>query len=388
MDILRDHIEEEEIEILFQTLFRNRGSYFKKYGYTKKAFEKSNHINAKAWLTPGFMGNPPDRLDGFHDYHFECRKRNDPGRTDANLKSYVHDRRSFEYWTEGDWMAADTLYNMATEGYCEDCPSGTPKVKISPDHIGPISCGFKQMPFFKPLCSHHNSAKNRRFTFQDTKLLILREEELKDSVVSFQVRSHWDLQKQLVKNDEHSKILSNSLRSLQDCFFRIIFRLWEQGYARFICSLLSPELAFNEVEFKDADGSKLTFSSYSSKKKTTPNRESLFRRSIRIALESLQEYQDKDAASRKLLRKDYDLNKAHIDAAIQKIVDLGFTEEDNRWRKLLPSEKKIDAATELTLKLLTKSNSIPKQSIDGQRFEILEACMNKIGEVKLLEESQ
>ena len=46
------------------------------------------------------MGNP-DRLDGFHDYYVSCRKKNDPGRSDQNMKMYNLDRRTFEYWVQG-----------------------------------------------------------------------------------------------------------------------------------------------------------------------------------------------------------------------------------------------------------------------------------------------
>lgn len=40
-------------------------SYFQRLGLTAQAFEESRHIRTSL-LSPGFMGNPPDRLDGFH----------------------------------------------------------------------------------------------------------------------------------------------------------------------------------------------------------------------------------------------------------------------------------------------------------------------------------
>ena len=32
------------------------------------------------------MGNPPDRLDGFHSYNNCCRPTADKGRSDENMK--------------------------------------------------------------------------------------------------------------------------------------------------------------------------------------------------------------------------------------------------------------------------------------------------------------
>ncbi|HFL9475791.1 TPA: Alw26I/Eco31I/Esp3I family type II restriction endonuclease, partial [Escherichia coli] len=55
------------------------------------------------------MANPPDRFDGFHSFNRCCRSIADKGRTKENLKSYVTDRRVFEYWVDGDWVAADRL---------------------------------------------------------------------------------------------------------------------------------------------------------------------------------------------------------------------------------------------------------------------------------------
>ena len=70
---------------IFYQSFPERISFFEKFGISAKSFEESRHIRSYK-LSPGFMGNPPDRLDGFHDYHGSCRKRNDPGRHDENMR--------------------------------------------------------------------------------------------------------------------------------------------------------------------------------------------------------------------------------------------------------------------------------------------------------------
>ncbi|WP_420319008.1 Alw26I/Eco31I/Esp3I family type II restriction endonuclease [Ekhidna sp.] len=379
---MKKHLSQEVIEELIYKKFPERHEYFNKFGVTKEAFEKSNHINAKAWLTPGYMGNPPDRLDGFHDYHFECRKSSDPGRFDDNMKSYNHDRRTFEFWSEGNWMVADTLYNSAGEGYCLDCPDGSEKIQVSPDHIGPLSCGFKQLALFKPLCSTHNSAKNRRFTFYDTELLLDWEKSNNDSVASFQVRNHWDKNKVRVMNDDHTKQLSNSMRSLQDCYFRILYRLWETGNIRFLCTLIKPQFAYHDVHFTDLDNSNFNFSSFEIRKKITPNRKSLFTRSLRIALESLKEYNSKSVDSRKLLRKDYENNHSLIENYISTIESFDHIENEVHWSELIKHDGDLNGLEE-TLGRLTEFSEIEMNELDGLRYELLIELMDKIGDLEV-----
>lgn len=113
-------------------------------GNYEEFFSKSQHIRSTK-LSPGYMGDCPHRLDGLHDYCTFCRKRNDPGRSDENMRTYNHDRRAFMWWAEGDWKIADTLYNSATAGVCVNC--GKKIKKISPDHVGPLACGFQQNAF-------------------------------------------------------------------------------------------------------------------------------------------------------------------------------------------------------------------------------------------------
>ncbi|MDA0376269.1 MAG: hypothetical protein O3A80_03095 [bacterium] len=157
------------MEKIIREIFPERKEFFDKCGVTKDAFEKSNYIRSN-YLSPGYMCNPPDRLDGFHDYcnPLGCREKHDPGRSRENLTSYLHDRRVFELWSEGDWVVADALYSLASAGECALC--GKKVVKVSPDHIGPLSCGFQQLPFFTPTCRSCNSSKNRRMSKKDIKL--------------------------------------------------------------------------------------------------------------------------------------------------------------------------------------------------------------------------
>ena len=175
----RDTINQELV-----ATFPERKDAFTKHGFTQDAFEQTRHLRSN-FLSPGFMGNPPDRLDGFHDYDIHCRKTSDPGRSDDNMRSYNHDRRSFEWWAEGNWALADALYNSAGPGVCAVLGCTEHLSRVSPDHVGPLACGFKQLPLFTPTCQRHNSTKNRRFSVHDVTILIEYERRTNESVASW-----------------------------------------------------------------------------------------------------------------------------------------------------------------------------------------------------------
>ena len=125
-------------------------------------------------LSPGAMCNPPDRFDGFHTYGLCCRKVQDTGRHDDNMKRYGQDRRAYEEWADGDVNLANKYmneYERDTRTY--ECPLCHKKARMSADHIGPISLGFCHSIYnFQPLCSSCNSAKNNRFYYEDVRKLI------------------------------------------------------------------------------------------------------------------------------------------------------------------------------------------------------------------------
>jgi Alw26I/Eco31I/Esp3I family type II restriction endonuclease len=136
----QNYSEEDKGKFLLE-FFPERAHSFEVFEYSMQAFERACHIRSR-WLSPGFMGNPPDRLDGFHDYDLSCRKANDPGRSDANMRTYNHDRRSFEWWAEGNWALADALYNSAGSGKCSVVGCEEILERVSPDHVGPLASGF------------------------------------------------------------------------------------------------------------------------------------------------------------------------------------------------------------------------------------------------------
>jgi Alw26I/Eco31I/Esp3I family type II restriction endonuclease len=296
LDLLRSNLAESKIHALLDQNFVERAEFFAHYGYTAEAFKKSNYLRS-VWLSPGFMCNPPDRLDGFHDYCIECRGKSDPGRSKENLRSYSHDRRAFEWWAEGDWMLADALYNSAGAGNCNIC--GVAVNRVSPDHPGPLACGFKHMPLFIPTCQRCNSAKNRRMRASDVVHLREYEETTGDSTASRHVRPVWDANKGLVKSDEAAKILSTAMREVQHHYLNLLHELLERGHARFLSTLLRSEYAYYDFCFEGLDAAQLTFTSVSRTSNRTLLRSSLARRNIRIAFDELKAYAEKLAGSRR-----------------------------------------------------------------------------------------
>ena len=304
-------------------------------------FSKSQYIRSTK-LSPGYMGDCPHRLDGIHDYCTFCRKRNDPGRSDENMRTYNHDRRAFMWWAEGDWKVADALYNSATSGTCVNC--GRTVKKISPDHVGPLSCGFQQNAFFEPLCGRCNSAKNRRFTFDNVISLIDYEERTGESAASWQVRTLWNAAKEEMQDDSTVKILSNYMRAMQDYYLRTLNYIASLGYYEFLSTYLHPEYANYAIRFIKLNASTLTFDKVEKKYQPTNGSRSLAARSVRIAYEELAEYCAKPTAKRKSI--------------ILKTIDQ-FVEEDTKTINCFLSEYPFTR-----FDIVLSENMNPEKSLD------------------------
>lgn len=199
-------------------------------------------------LSPGAMSNAPDRFEGFHSFNRCCRSTADTGRSAANLRSYTTDRRVFEYWTAGDWIAADRLMGLVRSDFSDEpCLNGHPG-PCQADHIGPISLGFNHRPYFQLLCGACNSAKNNRMYLSDIAWLIDRE-RLGEEVISWHTKRIWDVCKRKVENQEHSLRLSKVLRDNRHSFMNAILKIAEAGNFAFLASLLELEHADFDVEF-------------------------------------------------------------------------------------------------------------------------------------------
>jgi Alw26I/Eco31I/Esp3I family type II restriction endonuclease len=342
---LIDELEGDPVDVhdYLAKLFPERNAVFKEFGFTDAAFERSNHLRSR-WLSPGYMANPPDRLDGFHDYCLYCRGENDPGRFDENMRSYTHDRRAFQWWAEGDWALADALYNAAGPGTCAVC--GSVVDRVSPDHIGPLSCGFKQLPLFMPTCRSCNSSKNRRMRVDDVVRLIEYEDTTSASVASWQVRGLWDEYKARVGSDVEAAELSAAMRALQDGYLRALHSLLDAGQARFLSTLLSPDYALFKHEFVDLNPGALTFGEVTTDIEDTSHRRSLLARSVRIAFEELMRYVRKETTSRKIRKMFTEPSREIAAAAVAVATDLGDSPTDVKWAELVKHIADPDAFEE------------------------------------------
>jgi len=242
-------------------------------------------------LSPGAMSNAPDRFDGFHSFNLCCRGVADTGRHKDNLSGYVTDRRVFEYWADGDWIAADRLMGAirsglgsepCTRGHCGPCDA---------DHIGPISLGFTHHTLFQLLCKSCNSAKNNRMSLSDVQHL-LRAEAAGANVISWHSQALWDFRKNSVSNDETALRLSKLLRDNRHSFMAILRRIERAGHYAFLLSLLHLDYADFNVEFQGLEVVEhLTrFVAEKRKKRTTKYALEQKARRCRIALESLHTY--------------------------------------------------------------------------------------------------
>tara|TARA_B110000285_G_C15136083_1_gene627035 strand:+ start:88 stop:1395 length:1308 start_codon:yes stop_codon:yes gene_type:complete len=130
-------------------------------------------------LSPGVMGNPPDRLDGFHCYNSICccRSTKDKGRSDENMKSYTRDRRAYQRYSGGNLLLANKIMGKLNtkRNKCFMCNR---MEQMSADHIGPISLGFIHDPLnFQACCSRCNSGKNNRLSQEDISKITSKEEK-------------------------------------------------------------------------------------------------------------------------------------------------------------------------------------------------------------------
>ncbi|MCD8801641.1 hypothetical protein K1Y24_06670 [Mammaliicoccus sciuri] len=143
--------------------------------------EEQCRNNGKKIFSPGAMSNFPDRFDGFHSYNLCCRKDKDKGRNPKNMATYTKDRRAYEYWADGNIVAANSLM-------------GNKDIFItdSADHIGPVSLGFIHDPhYIEPLSRSENSSKRDRLTNDSLDKIISIENSTNILPVSFFAKEIW-----------------------------------------------------------------------------------------------------------------------------------------------------------------------------------------------------
>lgn len=279
-------------------------------------------------LSPGAMSNAPDRFDGFHSFNRCCRGTADKGRSKENLSSYVTDRRVFEYWSEGDWIAADRLMGLVRTKLSNEKNADGGDGPPSADHIGPLSLGFCHRPRFRLLSKSANSAKNNRMSLTDINDLI-NDEKKGANVISWYGKSLWDSLKMNIQTEENALRLSKMLRDNQRNAMVLLSKLFESGIYSLLIHLLELNYANSDCEFKNLRAENFLTEYDSIEKTSRDNKYTLEQKSrrLRIGFESLLSFIKKEN------RHLYIIDEAKMDSSIQKIIQL-FNYKNSDIKKL------------------------------------------------------
>jgi Alw26I/Eco31I/Esp3I family type II restriction endonuclease len=319
-------------------------------------------------LSPGVMSNPPDRFDGFHSFNLCCRGKADKGRSLDNLKTYTTDRRVFEFWSDGDWVAADRLMGLVRtvlkEEACADGSEGTPTA----DHIGPLSLGFCHRPQFRLLSKEANSAKNNRMTLEDVSDL-LQTEKVGIQVASWYAQPLWDLRKDDIIDEEKALRLSKMLRDNQRNAMVLLSNLLDIKAFTFLTYLLDLSNANFKIEFENlrvvnfiTQYDKIIKENRDTKYSTEQKS-----RRLRIGFDALRGYREKENRHLQVLAED-SLKQSISD--ISKLLD-----KENIYRKL---DKKIEDT------IFPSIGSIPEMKLRALIQEIPEDNVELFEKAKII----
>lgn len=332
-------------------------------------------------LSPGAMSNAPDRLDGFHSFNLCCRSKTDPGRSKENLQSYTTDRRVFEYWVEGDWVAADRLMGLIRSARSLKrvaCLNGHPG-PCSADHIGPISLGFVHRPEFQLLCKACNSAKNNRMSLRDIEHLIAAEGQ-EEEVASWYCKSLWDRRKRSVVDEETALRISKLLRDNRHTMMRMLERIVNAGHFTFLATFLGLECAKHDVEFVNlrVENHMTRFDKLVFSPRTTKYAVEQQARRLRVAFNALGDYVGKQN------RNAFVISNVRIEKAIRSAINqldasAGSVKRiDDEMRNVLTSKVPSDDALRNVVGKVPGSREKPAEFLRAQKE--LQQAMNLVAE--------
>ncbi len=268
-------------------------------------------------LGPGVMSNAPDRLDGFHSFNQCCRGIKDTGRSAENLRSYTTDRRVFEYWVDGNWVAADHLMGLIRSDKklkAEPCRNDH-QGPCSADHVGPISLGFAHRPDFQLLCHSCNSGKNNRMYASDVTHLIAAQAR-GERIASWYCESLWDQCKGLVTGEETAQRLSKLLRDNRHTVMYILGDVARAGHYAFLATFLGLERASQEPRFENlrVENHLTVYDALTLKPRATKYVGEQKARRLRVAFTALREYVGKENRNAYLVTDE--TIKARVSAAL------------------------------------------------------------------------
>jgi len=301
-------------------------------------------VTEPSLLSPGAMSNAPDRLDGFHSFNRCCRSTADKGRSKQNLALYSTDRRAFEHWVDGNWVAANMLMGLINSNphlKVEHCLNGEDMSHPRPcsaDHIGPISLGFAHRPEFQLLCKPCNSAKNNRLYYSD--ILNLRYAEANGEIVtSWYMAELWQrLNRDVIDTDTALRLY----RILRDNRYNAMMTLATYNGAKhllFLYTFLNLHYAdYNyEIAYFNVSNHIVTAEFRATPSQLLYVAEQKARR-VRVAFGSLMEYSEKE--NRNGFRIDLEENHILFDESIAALESAGveYHEYNERLIKLLGNE--------------------------------------------------
>lgn len=256
---------------------------------TKEGYLKYIYKNCQSRLSPRVMSNPPDRLDGFHTYNACCRSKQDRGRSKTNLARYTQDRRAYENWADGDWNLANRLMGeFSRYPKLISCPKCGKTRKVSADHLGPLSLGFRHTTNLRALCKACNSQRNNRMTLGDVQELIQKEKE-RIEVISWHSKYIWDALKNKVTSENDALRVSKLMRANLHHILIIFSILSEKGHNNFLKRFLHPEYSYWDYKFKNFDPLKAP-GKILKKRLCSKNKKKNAKRYLRISFEALKEY--------------------------------------------------------------------------------------------------
>lgn len=330
-------------------------------------------------LSPGVMSNAPDRFDGFHSFNKCCRSSADSGRNAQNLLSYTTDRRVFEFWTEGDWIAADKMMGFIRSNFREEAcaDGGTPPP--SADHIGPVSLGFCHRPEFRLLSKAANAAKNNRMTLRDVKDLLIAENR-GEQVISWYAKMIWHLRKNDIDTDEKALRLSKLLRDNQRNAMVLLSYFWEQKCYLFLIYLMELGHADKKISFTN-----LRIEDFVTRfdrivideKKSAYSLEQKYRR-LKVGFEALSVYKNKEN------RHLFMVNEAYMQAEASKVI----TYLQMNYSPFMEVNKEIEAVFLPIVGEISESNArnwiakmgnLSDTPVFGAAKTMLEAIMSVVG---------
>lgn len=318
--------EFEDIPTLLQNLYREYGDMtfdnFREILNLPPTLENTveayiDYIlkNRITFLSPGVMCDAPDRFNGFHTYNICCRSVQDTGRHIENLRRYGEDRRAYELWNDGDWKAAAWLMQeFRKEG-------------LSPDHIGPISLGFR--PILQGMKTvKENIDKRNRLRYSDALNLIKREKD-GEVVACWYAKPLWDKLKLKIKNDDDGERVTNLMRRNVHFVLTMLAKIKEAGFSEFLVhSFLHPEYAYYSISFKNFDPKTGTYE-IQKQKGDIKQYENSAHRYIRKSLEALDHYSSKE--NRRIPK----WRNASVDTSLGEVVDSLSKKDDKQALEII-----------------------------------------------------